>query len=233
MMRTLLTAMTILALAGCDRSEAPATNEAIDTSAKEAPSKPVDRPNRPSFDCARADGQAQELVCTDASLAAMDREVDRLFRLTIADTALDDARRNEWVATQRGWIKGRDDCWKADELRQCVMTAYAERIHRLRQGSQPARAAVPQALSTGPFAYTCKGLDAAVGATFVNADPGAVFLEWGLNVAVALDQVTAASGAKYEGRVNGATWTFWTKGNEAILTMPGQGDLACRQDAIG
>jgi len=232
-MRTLLSAMTILALAGCDRSDSPVSNDVSVKAAKAKSAEPVDSANRPSFDCARADGQAQELVCTDPNLAAMDREVDRLYRLTINDSTIDDARRNEWKATQRGWIKGRDDCWKSDELGQCVMSAYAERIHRLRQGSMTARSDVPDGLSTGPFAYRCNGLDALVGATFVNSNPGAVFLEWGPDVAVALDHVPAASGAKYEGRVNGEAWTFWTKGREATLIIPDRGEIACAQEAIG
>lgn len=232
-MRQYLTAMAILALAGCEKSETPASNAASETAAKAAPAKPADAASRASFDCGRADGQAQELVCTDPNLAAMDREVERLYRLAIGDPALDNARRDEWTASQRGWAKDRDDCWKSDELRICVMGAYAERIHRLRQGSMPARADVPDALSAGPLAYRCNGLDALVGATFINSDPGAVFLEWGPDVAVALDHVVAASGAKYEGRVEGQTWTFWSKGREATLTMPGRGELPCTQEAVG
>ncbi|MGB6188236.1 MAG: hypothetical protein WBF70_06640, partial [Aeromonas molluscorum] len=32
---------------------------------------------------------------------------------------------------QRGWIKGRNECWKADDLRQCVLTNYQQRITEL------------------------------------------------------------------------------------------------------
>ena len=34
-------------------------------------------------------------------------------------------------AIQRGWIKGRNDCWKAGDLRQCVEESYQLRITEL------------------------------------------------------------------------------------------------------
>ena len=165
-----------------------------------------------SFDCDRARGQAQELVCGDAGLAAMDREVSRLSALAVEP------------ASQAEWVQQRDTCDKADELRQCVMAAAMLKIHRLRQGSEAARAS--DGLSVGPVVFNCRGLDGPVVATFVNAQPGAVTLEWG-GQAIAIEQVDAASGAHYEGRWNGQPYSFWNKGREATFTVPGKGDLPC------
>ena len=234
-MRVHALTLAALLLASCNR-DAPADNEVapVNTATPTNSAAPASASAaKPSFDCARADGQAQELVCNDANLAAMDRELDRLYKLAEADTSTGEARLVELRNTQRGWVKGRDDCWKDDDLRQCVMTAYAERIHRIRQSHQAARADVPEGISIGPVAFACKGLDALIGATFVNSDPGAVFLEWGPDMAMALDHVRSGSGARYEGRVNGQAWQFWNKGREATLSWPGRGDLACTQEEIG
>jgi len=40
-------------------------------------------------------------------------------------------------AEQRGWIKGRDDCWKSDEMRGCVKREYRYRIDALRDRWPP------------------------------------------------------------------------------------------------
>ena len=100
------------------------------------------------------------------------------------------------------------------------------KIHALRQGSEAARGS--NGLSVGPIAYSCRGIDGPVLATFVNSDPGAAALEWG-GQAIAIDHATTASGARYDGRWNGQSYAFWTKGKEATLTVPGKGDLQCRE----
>jgi uncharacterized protein YecT (DUF1311 family) len=85
----------------------------------------------PSFDCARAESSAEALVCEDAELAALDLLVAERYAAALsvaegldagAQQAVDDLR-----TYQRGWIKGRDDCWKADDLRACVEAAYLRR----------------------------------------------------------------------------------------------------------
>lgn len=210
-MRLIITfAATAMALAACNRDvpdNRTAENEAVAPSTAAAK-----RAIEASFDCGRANGQAQELVCADANLAAMDREVARLAGLALEPAALAD------------WAQQRDDCWKSDELRQCVMAAAMLKIHGLRQGSDVARQS--EGLSVGPVAYTCKGIAGPVLATFVNSEPGAVALEWG-GQSIAIDHVIAASGAKYDGRWNGQQFGFWTKGQEATLTVAGKGDLQC------
>ena len=214
-MRPFLVTIAALAMIGCDR-ETPDNNRAAQDKPSATPAVSAKRTIEASFDCGRANGQAQELVCADANLAAMDREVARLSGLAMEP------------AGQADWAQQRDQCWKSDELRECVMAAAMLQIHRLRQGSEAARAG--EGLSVGPVAFSCKGIAGPVLATFVNSDPGAVALEWG-GQAIAVDHVIAASGAKYEGRWNGEQYGFWTKGNEATLTVPGKGDLACVEAA--
>jgi len=209
-MRPLLVTIAALALIGCGRDTPD--NRAEQDEPATTPAAAAKRAIQASFDCGRANGQAQELVCADANLAAMDREVARLAGLAMEP------------AGQADWAQQRDQCWKSDELRHCVMAAAMLQIHRLRQGSEAARAA--EGLSVGPVAFACKGIAGPVWATFVNSDPGAVALEWGGQV-IAIDHVTAASGAKYEGRWDGQPYGFWTKGKEATLTVAGKGDLPC------
>jgi len=209
-MRLIFTFAAAAALVGCE-NEAPDNRAAQSKPVTVTPSAPA-RVITASFDCDRANGQAQELVCADANLAAMDREVARLARLAAEPAAAAD------------WAMQRDDCWKADELRHCVMATAMLKIHQLRQGSEVARRG--DGLSVGPVAYSCKGIAGPVLATFVNSDPGAVAIEWG-GQAIAIDHVTAASGANYEGRWNGQPYRLWTKGKEATLTVPGKGDLLC------
>lgn len=234
-MRLTPIAIAALLVAGCQDKKDTTTANAADAPAtvENAASPSATKAKAtPSFDCARADGQAQELVCNDANLAAMDRELARVYALASKDSGLTPQSANELKAMQRGWAKGRDECWKGEDLRQCVMTSYAMRIHELRQGSDNARTDSPDAMSVGPVAFACDGLDALISATFINTDPGAVYLAW-RDMSMALDHVPSGSGAKYEGRWDGQTWTLWTKGPEATFTMPGKGDLTCRQEEIG
>lgn len=213
-MRLIFTlAAAVVVLAGCNR-QAPENGVA---EAKPGGALPdaSERAIQASFDCGRANGQAQELVCGDANLAAMDREVARLAGLAAEPAA------------QADWAQQRDSCWKADELRHCVMAAAMLKIHALRQGSEMARGG-GEGLSVGPVAYSCRGIEGPVLATFVNSDPGAATLEWG-GQAIAIDQATTASGARYDGRWNGESYAFWTKGREATLTVPGKGDLQCSE----
>ncbi len=215
-------------LAGCqDKEPEPSANAAVPAIQALAPR---DTSTKPSFDCSRADGQAQELVCADGVLAAMDRELSRVHALAVADKTLPADELAALTASQRGWVKGRDDCWKADELRPCVTTSYAQRIHQMRQLSMAARVADPASLSIGPLSYTCDGIDAGIAATFIKTDPGVVYLEWA-DRSMALGQSASGSGARYAGQSEGQPWVFWIKGREATFSVPGKGDLACREES--
>jgi uncharacterized protein len=88
------------------------------------------RAEGPSFDCAKAGTAAETLVCGDAELAALDRRVAAVYRdaLEATEGMADRAEAKAGLkAEQRGWIKGRDECWKAEDLRACVEDAYLRR----------------------------------------------------------------------------------------------------------
>ncbi|MCR2808088.1 MliC family protein, partial [Paenibacillus soyae] len=99
-------------------------------------------------------------------------------------------------AIQRGWIKGRNDCWKAGDLRQCVEDSYQLRITELQIKGGQLR--VPM-----PVDYQC-GKSVILSTYFYNeaTRPAAMInLSEGNNQQQVLAYETpSASGARYEGQ---------------------------------
>jgi uncharacterized protein len=173
----------------------------------------------PSFDCSKADHDAEELICRDNELAALDNQLAVVYHAALKNFLADE--RKNLKAMQRGWIKGRNDCWKADELRSCVKFAYESRITELQiQGSL---ITVPE-----PTKYQCDDGEhdyltaifyqetamPAVVLTRVNDRDSSLVIAW---------PTPSGSGAKYQGRnVN-----FWNKGNEAMVEWNND-KLKCR-----
>lgn len=163
------------------------------------------RAEGPSFDCAKAEGEVEELICGDRDLVVLDRGLDEVFQAALATVEGD--RMKQLRAEQRGWIKGRNDCWKAGDARGCIDANYRFRISELQAGYRlaPAR---------GPFSYVCEN-DSADGieATYFKTDPPTARLKRG-------DQertvwlVSTGSGSKYEGQ----DVIFWAKGKKATIT---------------
>lgn len=180
----------------------------------------------PSFDCARAESSAEELVCSDPTLGALDQELARLFALVRDDKDLTAEQRSTLVAMQRGWIKGRDDCWKADDLRACVVEEYLSRILDLRQESAW-RSGDAAGISLGPFAVTCEGFGQPIELAIVKTDPELAWLEWPDGY-LALTQTVSGSGVRYMADGDGGEIVFWIKGKDAMLDRPGAPDLPCR-----
>ena len=182
----------------------------------------------PSFDCAAAGSEVETAICAEDGLAALDRELARLYFLALNDPDLDGENRSTLEATQRGWIKGRDDCWKADAgLESCIAAEYALRIHEIREGSAAARS--EDGASIGPTAWACDGdgLDALLSITFVNTEPALVAIRWREN-ALVLSQAVSASGARYASETEpGGKALFWTQGDQALFAAPGGPELAC------
>lgn len=86
----------------------------------------------PSFDCSKAAGQVEESICSDPKLAALDVELARLY--AAASAKADGEELKTLRAYQRGWLKGRNECWKAIgvSIRECVEASYRKRIGELR-----------------------------------------------------------------------------------------------------
>jgi uncharacterized protein len=184
----------------------------------------------PAFDCAKATGEVEKLICTDEGLATLDRKLDATYKAALAK-ARDDVP-NFLRTEQRGWIKGRDECWKAKgadnpvslteswvatDVRACVEGQYRMRIAEL----QVQLRLVPP---KGPVFFSCNN-DPPNGfvATFFETDPPAASVERGDRTVIAY-QVRVASGARYEGQ----NLVLWTKGNEATITWLGE-ELKCKR----
>ncbi len=183
---------------------------------------------QPSFDCAGAGSEAETVICADAGLAALDRELARLYGLALDDPDLGEEARATLEAMQRGRTKWRDACGKsAAGLETCIAAEYALRIHEIREGSALARAEDEAGVSVGPTAWACDGLDALLSITFLNTEPALVAIRW-RDEALVLPQAVAASGARYASETEpGGKALFWTKGDQALFAAPGGPELAC------
>ena len=92
-------------------------------------SAPAATPN-PSFDCAKASHEIEELICKDAELADLDRSLADLYAVVLKNTPTGEQKTLK--AEQRGWVKGRNDCWKSSDERGCVKREYEARISELK-----------------------------------------------------------------------------------------------------
>lgn len=160
----------------------------------------------PSFDCKGVPaGGIEELICQDEGLSALDRELSEVYAAAAKKAA--DEHPPTLKAEQRGWVKGRDDCWKSDDKRTCVADEYRRRIAEL----QARYRLVPP---SGPTTYSCTG--GAGGEVVVHTfatDPPTLIAEYGDSVSLMYLQ-QSASGARYQGRNE----SFWEKSGEALVT---------------
>jgi len=160
----------------------------------------------PSFDCNRVEtGSIAAQVCVDPQLAALDRHLADVY--AAAQSRASNEHPPVLRAEQRGWIKGRDDCWKSDDQAGCIRESYRLRIAEL----QARYRLVP---FTGPVFYTCEGNPAhEVVATFFRTEPATLIAELGDSVSLMIIQ-RSASGAKYRGRNE----SLWEHQGEARIT---------------
>lgn len=102
----------------------------------------------PSFDCTKVKNSSiEQLICNDEKLSELDRKLSATFKEAEAKVK---AAKNlaTLKATQRGWIKGRNDCWKDNDPRNCVMINYQMRISEI-------QAEYGLVKASNSFIYTC------------------------------------------------------------------------------
>lgn len=185
----------------------------------------------PSFSCAKPAGAAEQAVCSDETLAGLDREMARLYRLAQGAAGAGAQPKNRLAAVQRGWIKGRDDCWKSSDAPLCVRDAYVIRIAELRAALSKSGVKDKGAVSIGPVPVRCPGM-AAMTATFVNVDPSLAYLAGGGN-SVVMPIARSGSGARYAAQQPGGEASFWQKGPDAIVRLPGGEEQSCKVGSLG
>ena len=175
-------------------------------------------PQGPSFPCDdAADGSIEALVCEEAELAALDRRLAEVY-----GQALEKAGNEHppvLKAEQRGWIKGRDECWKSDDKRRCVNDLYVRRIAEL----QAMYRLVP---GKGPVEFVCNDNNAdRVTVTFFPTEPPTLYAKRGDSVSLMFQQ-PSGSGARYQGRNE----SFWEHQGEAKVVWGFEvPEMTCRK----
>lgn len=133
-------------LAGANRQAGDASLSALtsqpvpETLAPDAafrPGPPTDQagPMRPGADCGGAGSLAEQMVCSDSDLAAVDREMSRAYRRALRAEISPDALR----ADQRDWLGVREEA--ARHSRRALAQVYQQRIAELNSAAEDAPAA--------------------------------------------------------------------------------------------
>ncbi|WP_201838880.1 MliC family protein [Microvirga zambiensis] len=172
----------------------------------------------PSFSCDQvAPGGIEEMICKDSELSSLDRKLSDVY----AQAARKATNEHPPVlqAEQRGWIKGRDECWKSNDKRSCVQGEYERRIAEL----QARYRLVP---GIGPVTFICDGDPRnEVITTFFQTDPATMIAERGDSVSLMFVQ-PSGSGARYQGRNE----SFWEHQGEATVTWGfGAPEMHCKK----
>lgn len=83
----------------------------------------------PGFDCTKAQSASEQLICTDETLSALDREMNNAFNAAL-EAQREDA--SALQADQRSWIGLRNRCARGDlseeSARECIAILYRARI---------------------------------------------------------------------------------------------------------
>lgn len=158
----------------------------------------------PTFDCTKTDSSIETLICQDSELAALDIKLAAVYAAASQKVQEQEQQSPLLTTGQRGWIKGRNDCWKADDKKGCAKTEYQRRIAELQAHYQLVE-------SIGPIRFQCGDSPAdELIVTFYESDSPTLIAERGDSVSL-MYQVPAASGSKYEGRNE----SFWEHQGEA------------------
>ncbi|MFP5594404.1 lysozyme inhibitor LprI family protein [Kluyvera sp. 142486] len=84
----------------------------------------------PSFSCKGVSASSmEERICKSPELSALDRKMAKTWRAALDKSGNDTTLK----ATQRGWIKGRDECWKETDHDACIKTQYQQRLGELQK----------------------------------------------------------------------------------------------------
>lgn len=171
----------------------------------------------PAFKCDKVEADSIEaLICQDADLAALDQQLALVYAEASKKAV------NEHPATlkaeQRGWIKGRDDCWKSQDQKLCVSDSYHQRIVEL-------QARYRLVDSVGPVTWLCDGDSRnQVVVTFFKTEPATLIAERGDSTSLMTQQISA-SGSRYLGRNE----SFWEHQGEATIVWGyGAKEMKCK-----
>ena len=177
----------------------------------------------PSFDCAKASSSDEDLICAEQGLARLDRRMADRYRDALDRAAALDAgantTRDGLKASQRGWIKGRDDCWKADDMARCIEDSY-----HMREAELVAKWMLEEPAAV--VAFSCEANPAnEVTVYFFSTERPSIRLEYGDSIRAGW-LVRAGSGSKYATPFGGF---FWQKGDEPLFSWTDGQEMNCAQ----
>ena len=183
--------------------------------------RPLPVPTAPlaSLDCAKARRGAQRMVCRDADLSALDRDLAAVHAKAMSPASeWSAADRAALKASQRAWLKARERCARVSDAHACMSDLYQRRLITLKIQLGDA-GPVPSAVG-----FQCEGLAGTpVMAVFYSQfEPAAAVVTVGDRQEVAF-QARAASGARYVAK----GLSFWAHHGDAELVVDGQ-TRACK-----
>lgn len=195
----IIVSLMISTLAACEQ-KTPIDAETATT--KLADTVPI----KPSFDCGQiGESGIEKMICADSELARLDNRLASIYKA--ASENANAVKPNPLPAEQRGWVKGRDECWQADDKKQCVIEKYQRRIYEL----QATYRLVP---SKGPVRFVCGESPANdIVVTFYETQTPTLIAERGDSISLMYLQASEG-GTKYQGRNE----SFWEHQGEATVT---------------
>lgn len=151
----------------------------------------------PSYDCKQVKtGSIEDKICQDAGLSALDVKLAEVYKEALRKAV--NEKPPALKAEQRGWIKGRNDCWKSDDRISCIKEEYIRRIAEL----QVRYRLLP---GNGPVFFECDNDPRnELAVTFFRTEPATLTAERGDSTSLMYQQISA-SGARYQGRNE----SFW------------------------
>jgi len=173
----------------------PGTQAWCDWVTQQLQVKPIGKQSGPAFDCKQVPAKSAEaLICQHPQLSQLDLQLQQVFAK--ASVLAANEQPPQLKAEQRGWIKGRNECWKdADEV-ACMQDAYQRRIAEL-------QARYRLVSMRGPLRYQCGAAPAdELVLSYFATTPATLIAERGDSVSLMFLQ---ANGTDYLGR-NETLW---------------------------
>lgn len=174
----------------------------------------------PSFDCsAVSNARIESMICQQPELAQLDNQLNKVYQQALNKAG---SISTELKATQRGWLKGRNDCWKNNNKRQCIKKSYQRRTAEL-------QARYRLVDSVGQLRLICNNNPQnEFIVTFFNTDPRTLIAER-VDQTSLMYNVVSASGAKYQGQNE----IFWEHQGEVRITWGYQApELTCQKSSF-
>jgi len=167
----------------------------------------------PSFDCKKASGEAEHLICRDSGLATLDHKMANTYAK--ARNRFLGNEMNRLVSQQRSWIKRRNHCKRS---KPCIVRAYQERITQI----QVEGGLLPNS-GSDRVTYRCDNGRSVNVVYYNNTEIPSLYLDTG-RLQKLLFRTESGSGVKYRS----GNALFWEHHGEATVNI-GKSESVCRE----